>query len=326
LREGDFERREDASQRLVEMGAAVIPSILAAVRGTVGPSPVAAAERQEESTSTSRPPGRQRSGESPEVIRRLLGVLEDLLVSADPDAADQADLALEELAISGSHAAVVAGAETILQRHAAVREVRALEALTRLGAEVSQSGGPADPAGVLFLRQGPRVIPGALEPAALVIVLGTEWKGGTDGLRHLRRLQSHQVHQIYTVRGNGVPLEKVNELVAHLPGVSVQERGAYLGISSVGDADVCIVRSVQPGSPAERAGLRAGDIVVALDEQPVLRFYDLVEALKTLSDGTRVTLRVERPGATESLAIPVVLGKWNLSEQGASPSVPLPAP
>lgn len=62
------------------------------------------------------------------------------------------------------------------------------------------------------------------------------------------------------------------------------------------------VRQVLPGSPAERAGLRPGDRIVAVNGQPVRQFYDLIRLISP-HPGEQVTLTVEREGTTVELGI-----------------------
>jgi predicted metalloprotease with PDZ domain len=67
-------------------------------------------------------------------------------------------------------------------------------------------------------------------------------------------------------------------------------------------ADWPEVLSVSPGSPAERAGVRAGDRVLAIAGQDARRAVDLADVLRP---GERVTLRVRRDQATKELAVTV---------------------
>jgi len=57
------------------------------------------------------------------------------------------------------------------------------------------------------------------------------------------------------------------------------------------------VTSIYPGSPASKAGLEPGDVVVAVGEHRVDSMADLQERLYTVPPGTTVQLAVERgPG------------------------------
>jgi S1-C subfamily serine protease len=64
---------------------------------------------------------------------------------------------------------------------------------------------------------------------------------------------------------------------------------------------------VTPHGPAEAAGLKAGDDIVAVDRKPatLIALYDLRQRLRTDAVGTAVTFTVMRDG--ESKDIPVTL-------------------
>ncbi|WP_175725487.1 RIP metalloprotease RseP [Burkholderia ambifaria] len=62
------------------------------------------------------------------------------------------------------------------------------------------------------------------------------------------------------------------------------------------------VASVQPGSAAERAGLKAGDKLLALDGKPIGGASRFIDAVKHHA-GHAVDLRVERGGATQTVSI-----------------------
>jgi membrane protease YdiL (CAAX protease family) len=64
------------------------------------------------------------------------------------------------------------------------------------------------------------------------------------------------------------------------------------------------IREVMPGSPAERAGLRPGDLVTAVDEAATGNSEELRKAIATGAAGATRTLTVRR--GEESLKIPVV--------------------
>jgi regulator of sigma E protease len=62
------------------------------------------------------------------------------------------------------------------------------------------------------------------------------------------------------------------------------------------------IGSVNPGSPAEKAGLRPGDLVVAIAGQPVYTPEELMQAIQKRPDQT-FTITVERGGKVETLTV-----------------------
>ena len=63
------------------------------------------------------------------------------------------------------------------------------------------------------------------------------------------------------------------------------------------------VRGIIPDSPAQKAGLRAGDVIDGFDGKPVHASFDLIWALRQKHPGDEVTLSVEREG--KKLSVPV---------------------
>ncbi len=71
-----------------------------------------------------------------------------------------------------------------------------------------------------------------------------------------------------------------------------------------------IVSSVHRQSPAGRAGIVPGDVVLDVNGKPVYDRYDLMRTIGLLGPGSTARLRVWRAGATRLLAVDVKLGKW----------------
>lgn len=63
---------------------------------------------------------------------------------------------------------------------------------------------------------------------------------------------------------------------------------------------------VSPGSPAEQAGLQAGDVVVRLAGRPVASLADLSGVLRTLAVGQEVEVEYSREGAARSARVTLV--------------------
>jgi len=86
-------------------------------------------------------------------------------------------------------------------------------------------------------------------------------------------------------------------------GVTVQPITADLA-SSLGLSDVrgALVNQVEPGSPAERAGLRQGDVITEVQGRRVTDGNELRNAISNTAPGTSVALKVVRDGRTSDLS------------------------
>jgi S1-C subfamily serine protease len=61
-----------------------------------------------------------------------------------------------------------------------------------------------------------------------------------------------------------------------------------------------------PGSPAEKAGMKAGDTIVRVGSAPVGNLKDFSEILKTLQPGNRVSVTFVRDGAEHTIETEVI--------------------
>jgi len=89
----------------------------------------------------------------------------------------------------------------------------------------------------------------------------------------------------------GVEIDQVSREVAESLGLGAA-RGA-------------LVRGVQAGSPAEKAGVEAGDIIVKFDGKTIERTSDLPRLVGSTKPGTRSTMTVFRRGATRDIAVTI---------------------
>ena len=70
-----------------------------------------------------------------------------------------------------------------------------------------------------------------------------------------------------------------------------------------------IVRSVTEDSPAETAGLLRGDLITAVEGEPIEGPQDLVDAIGEHEPGDRVTLTVLQSGEEEEREVEVTLAE-----------------
>ena len=75
--------------------------------------------------------------------------------------------------------------------------------------------------------------------------------------------------------------------------------------SAVGlpEQDGLLVRAVEEGSPADRAGIQTGDLLVAAGGQPISELDDLHRAMDSLAEGATLTLGVARAAEDREVTV-----------------------
>ncbi|MFO7300046.1 MAG: PDZ domain-containing protein, partial [Actinomycetes bacterium] len=84
---------------------------------------------------------------------------------------------------------------------------------------------------------------------------------------------------------------------------------SYLGVtieSSTSDRAGARITDVAPGTAAEQAGLRVGDVIISVEGVPVFSQIDLVAQVRAHRPGETVTLHILRNG--QEIEIAVTLG------------------
>ncbi|MGC2294446.1 MAG: PDZ domain-containing protein, partial [Candidatus Acidiferrales bacterium] len=76
--------------------------------------------------------------------------------------------------------------------------------------------------------------------------------------------------------------------------------GTYFGAP---DGSGILVREVRPGMAAEKAGIKAGDVIIKIDGKPVRTLADLRTQLRDKGDQKSVSLGILRKGAEMSVAV-----------------------
>jgi len=99
--------------------------------------------------------------------------------------------------------------------------------------------------------------------------------------------------------GFAIPHDRFRDVLAELKaGRSVLEaRRAFLGVKTTEqppESEAFQVGEVVPGSAAERAGVKAGDLIAEIDGRRIRGFDDLRAAIARKNPGERIKLRIQR--------------------------------
>ena len=105
-------------------------------------------------------------------------------------------------------------------------------------------------------------------------------------------------------------------------GIGIQtvtsDLAASLGLNNIRGV---LVNSVKPGSPADRAGIKQGDVIVALNGKPVNDTNSFRNEIAGSQPGTKVNLTVLRNGKEQNLT--ATLGEFSVDvkrgDQGSAP-------
>jgi putative serine protease PepD len=112
--------------------------------------------------------------------------------------------------------------------------------------------------------------------------------------------------------GFAVPIESAQSAARTLiAGGTV--RHAYVGVRILGVAGGAKITHVVSGSPAEKVGLKVGDVITSFDRKAVASADALTADVFEAKPGEKVTLTIKRGGATKQLSV-------TLGVQPSSPS------
>lgn len=137
----------------------------------------------------------------------------------------------------------------------------------------------------------------------------------------------------YAGYGFAVPIQLVKRVAddlirygaVHRPklGVNISDvMPADLDVFRLSDSNGSVVRTV-PAGPAKDAGIQLGDVIVALDGQPIRDTNHLMEQIALRQPGDRVVLDVVRYGDRERLA--VTLGQFAAEAPVSAPTAAAPS-
>jgi tetratricopeptide (TPR) repeat protein len=101
-----------------------------------------------------------------------------------------------------------------------------------------------------------------------------------------------------------------NEWIEFVKGLKLEARrtsAAYIGVGLEDSDEGLTVQTVAPESPAEKAGLKEGDIIVEFDGAKIKSREDLFEALSKKKPDDKVVVKLKR--GSEDVELTVTLGK-----------------
>lgn len=136
----------------------------------------------------------------------------------------------------------------------------------------------------------------SVDAGSVASIIGSFAPGDTVTLS-IRR--DGETLEIEATLGTGHP--EMDMIMPNMP-----ER-AFLGVSlRTGEENDVVIEEVVGGSSAEEAGLKAGDAITAIGDQPISTPQDAVEIIRAMDPGETVAITVDRDG--ETITVEVELG------------------
>jgi hypothetical protein len=266
----DYARRESASRALATAGASAIQPLLNAIEAS----------------------------DDLEVRTRGIEILQVFLIAEDPQVAEEAERVLERLSSHDDLAASRMALATLEFHNVALADESQFK-LEALGGRIETT----------MLADG-RI--------GLHVTLNEDWTGTPDDLRlvsrlpqvlhlsiHGVRLDDQSVKHLTRLRrvdqlalfNTSLSDEAAARLAAALPDTTVDiRRGGKLGVGGQPLVVPCIITQVQPGSAADNAGIRVGDVIQSFDGEQVESFEDLTNKIGSRAPGEKIEVGVERGG------------------------------
>jgi S1-C subfamily serine protease len=101
--------------------------------------------------------------------------------------------------------------------------------------------------------------------------------------------------------GFAIPIKRVTEGLSEI--FSPERAQLWLGARIRPGGGTLIVSAVEAGSPAERAGLRVGDIVTSVNGKSPQGYIEFIQALNAAGDRQDVALAVQRGGVRQAVTL-----------------------
>jgi serine protease DegQ len=107
--------------------------------------------------------------------------------------------------------------------------------------------------------------------------------------------------------GFAIPADTARQVMEALVTQGKVSRG-YIGVEprDAPDGDGSLIAGVLRGGPADQAGMKPGDIVMAVNEKPVRNMTELMQTVAQVLPGTRAKVKVMRNGRSTELVVTVI--------------------
>ncbi len=229
---------------------------------------------------------------------RITAILRSWYTSGPEELSESAETTLEALSESKNRH-LAARSDAVLKQYSyTIRQERALAQIEKLGGRIERSN-----------QSRVRVL-GPEDAEPLTVILGRDWRGGEEGLKYVRRLANPQLNVLYLLHNRvtdkiltpGISNDAVDEIRKTLPQLHLEYRGpAFLGIKTQ-PSTICRIDELSPDSPAEKAKLMPGDVIINFNGQPVRTFKDLIERISDKQPGDVIKLEVLRGDKEDLMA------------------------
>ncbi len=237
-----------------------------------------------------------------ETAFRAVSILEHLYVDSlmleDDELTDQIENSLESLSQS-TQPLIADKIQYIYDQNSLIAEQALIRKVRRLGGIV------------VFTDTVTRRVPfenRMIQRVGVDVVIGPDWSGGEPGLKALHRLGA--LRRIYLVDGAPVSMAALEEIQSYQPNLEIQRRSpARLGVQGLNGIDECRLSAINANSAASKAGLDAGDVVVAFGADPIRNFDDLIKSIQKHQPGEVIPMRILRNN--QELRLEVTLEGWH---------------
>jgi S1-C subfamily serine protease len=105
--------------------------------------------------------------------------------------------------------------------------------------------------------------------------------------------------------GFAIPIKRVSEALSELFTPEAL-KSLWFGARFISSTNLITVRAVEPGSPAEKAGFKKGDVVLRVDNKPAKNIMAVNRELISASPKREVSFVLERNGAIQNATVHLI--------------------